>query len=359
LEPSYEELYNVVRDCDESIVSKTLSRYGNMVELAIVLHVLRSNRLNLTSSVGQYCIENDTMDLLHENIGEQEITLTSCHEDKYMEYISKYPNDKVFLNNLASLHKDENIFKIITENRVKDINMSNLVGKEGINMSLIYIVVNGLYSTVNSVIECELDSDIYKLLDMSKFNLFTCSNKSKVLVANMKFGFLRDTDIVRQYFMNDKYNELYLRSIGDKSINVTIQLKKKGDIELLNRAVEYGLTGVKMRVHYDDEVVGKGTPCFMHILLDLMKPSDLYIVDIVRPSYIDNIVRVLNSYVWNSSKPITIYHEGIMDYYYRYPKGVVDYIKQCKQDLVLAMEIINGPPELIYLLDDQYKCLVN
>lgn len=363
LEPSYLDLRMVLRNCSNEVISNCNRVYGSRISYIVANHIEKGEPLELTRSVAEFCLQYE-QDILHNLILNMSCPIIdSYNENDVKRYISKYPNDKLMFGTLEHCNDDRIMFHIITNNMCNNIFIKSLVGKNNIEHTLTYIILHNTTYNVNDAVECIEYCGyyhLYKLLDLSRFNFFLCSCKEKVLTR----GIVNDIDILKVYFKLDIYNEDYLRVIKNKNMGgLILKLRRKYDMELLRKAHEYGITGIVMTVHYDDEVIGKGTPCYIHILLDLMDklPPHLFNVNLVRVRYIDNIIRVLDRYNYYLSNNVdfgNVYHEGIMDYYVRYPKGVVDYIKSVKQDIVLALDIINGPQELHYLLDDKYSMLL-
>lgn len=370
LEPTYEDFKMILRNCqDQDILNKISRLYGIKESYIVANHVEKNVDLTLTQTIMEFCLKYE-QDLLHKIITSSTSypIIGSYDELDIKRYIEKYPNDKLLVHTLEDCNSDEIMYYLVTNNLCKNVSIKDLKGKNNIANTLTYILINSVKHNigvnVNDVIECieYCGYDyMYKLLDTSNFNFFICPCKEKVLTR----GIVSDQDIIRQYFKLDGYNVDYLTAIKNKNLGgLTIKLRRKYDMELLKKAHEFGITGIVMLVHYDDEVIGKGTPCYIHVLLDLMDklPSHLFNVYLVRIRYIDNIVRVLdryNYYLATGTDFSNVYHDGIMDYYVRYPKGVVDYIKNTEQDIILAMNIANGPRELHYLLKNKYDKLIN
>lgn len=366
LEPTYQDFRLVFRNCsDQDILNKMSRMYGMNISYNVANHIENNGNLTITESVMEFCLKYE-QELLHNIITTSDSypIIASYDDNDIKKYITKYPNDKLFVYSLEDCNTDEVMHYLVTHDLCKNVNVRDLRGKRNIQNTLLYIITKLKNYNVNDVIECIEECGygyMYKLLDTSKFNFFTCTCKEKVL----KRGIVSDQDIIKQYFKLDSYNVDYLNAIKNKNLGgLTIKLRRKYDMELLKKAHEFGITGIVMLVHYDDEVIGKGTPCSVHILLDLMDklPSYLFNVYLVRVRYIDNIVRVLdryNYYLANGVDFSNVYHDGIMDYYVRHPKGVVDYIKNVEQDIILALNIINGPRELHYLLKDKYHKLLH
>lgn len=365
LEPTYNDFRNILRNCQDELIACVSRKYSHLTTYIVSNHIEKGESLPSTSHIAEFCLKYEH-EVLHNLIQDNPCPIIgSYNENDLITYIKKYPDDNIRCSTLEYCNMDSLIHHLITTGKCTMVNVNNLIGKKNIEQSLLYLILNTTYN-VNDMIECielgeyENPTYMYNLIDTSKFNFNTCKCKEYVLTR----PFVKDTDIIRHYFHLNEYDERYLLAIKNKNIGgITIKLRHKFGITLLKKAYEFGITGILMSVHYDDEVVGKGAPCPMHIFLNLMDelPSSLFYVDLVRVKYIDNLIRVLNSYQYHSSngcKLDNVYHVGIMEYYSRYPNGVIEFIKQVKQDITLALDIINGPRELHHLLDDKYSSLL-
>lgn len=359
LEPKYEDFTNLLKNTNIDL-GRT---YGKLTSYKVASHIVRGEPLELTSNVVEFCLKYEK-EVLHNTIGDSMIVVHGYEERDLMHYIEMYPNDEIYCETLEHMYSDKNLHYILINDRCKNVNVRDLFDKKDIEGSLIYLILNTEYNA-NDMIECIMIGGYNNLLgmvDVTKFNFYTCTCKDRAL----ELGIVGDHDIVREYFRLDNLDRcnLYLRAIKNKNLgNIIINLRRRMDVVLLKRAHEFGIMGIVMKIHYDDEVVGKGTPCPVHILLDLMDelPSHLFEVNIVRVLYLDNLLRVLNTYKYITTNSLVfndIYHEGIMDYYGRYTKGIIEYIKNTNQDIVLALAIINGPEALHHLLDVKYSSLL-
>lgn len=364
MEPEYMDFRMILSKCNDDIINRCEAQYSSKVSYNVAKHIEKNGPLTLSVCVMNFCLKHEH-ELLHRIVStnEEYPLIDSYEESDLRKYLNTYPNDKIIINTLEECYSDDMLFYIITNNLCKYVTIRDLFNKKDIENTLTYLIVKGTYN-VNDIIECIEYCGyhhLYKILDTSKFNFCTCTCKENVLER----GIVSDYDIIKEYFKLKTYNDKYLKAIKNKNMGgLILKLRNKYDMTLLKYAHEFGITGIVMTIHYDDEVVGKGTPCPMHILLNLMEelPSHLFNVSLVRVRYIDNLVRVLDRYNYYKSGNVdfsNVYHDGIMDYYARYPKGVIDYIKSVDQDLVLALNIVNGPKELHHLLSDKYISMLN
>jgi len=317
LVPSLVDYINVIENCNKDIISRMLERYSDSPDLKIAVNMTYGIPLVVTNDVALLNIQYGMLDSLHEYIREN-IVLKSYPGPNFLEYTKKYPDDNIKIRNSASCEDDQVILSLLSSDRIKEFDLKDLADMTNVPLTVGYVFENMSYD-VHDMIECMENNNmqyLYPKLDMTRFKFRRCLSKNKVLESNIKYKFIDDSDIMREYFEQSEYKDLYLRSIQDKNICVRLKLRRKYDIELLRKCIDFGITNVTLVVHYDDEVVGKGTPCPMFKLLSLMDdiPSKHFIVNIVRPKYIDNLVRVLDRYQYEIiADNIAIYHGGIME----------------------------------------------